>query len=204
MIHCTSEYFTSCGLTIWQPAKGHRYGPESLALADFVRAGEGVRIAELGSGVGVIALLIASRTKGAAVYAVEIQDSLHAIAVRNVKGNGYERSVTCVNDDYRRFAAENRNAFDLVVSNPPFYAAGPGRMSPNSQRAQARHEINGTVADVVKAARDLLVSGGKFAVVFARRRVGELRRAAVDAGLEENRIEEPESGSFLLLEFQKN
>ncbi|MFA5811469.1 MAG: methyltransferase [bacterium] len=203
MENLTSEQFDSIDLRIWQPAKGHRYGPESLALADFVQLKAGERVIELGSGVGVISLMLAARAKGVSITAVEIQELLHAIAVRNVRENGYELSVTCVNDDYRRFAEANRNAFDLVVSNPPFYVAGQGRMSPDPQRAQARHEMNGTLADLVASADEMLAPNGRLKIVLDSRRLDELMDTAERKKFKACRSDISNQHAFVLVEFKK-
>jgi tRNA1Val (adenine37-N6)-methyltransferase len=200
----TSEHFDSAGIAVLQPARGHRYGAESLALADFVRTLPGARVAELGSGVGLISLLIAARLAPREVVAVEIQPALHEIARRNVRENGYGAAVRCVNEDYRKFADGNEGEFECVVSNPPFYRSGDGRIPPDPVRAAARHEINGTVEELAASAHALLSRGGHFFVVFDARREEELRLAASAAGFGEIRIERPEGAAYVLAEFRKN
>ncbi len=196
----TSEHFASVGLTIWQPARGHRYGDESLALAEFVRIDRGLRICELGSGVGVVSLVIAARYRPVHVMAVEIQRPLHDIALRNVSENGLGDVVTCVNGDMRQFAKGRQGSFDVVVSNPPFYARGEGRLSPDSQRAQARHELNGTIEDFVQCAHALLKEGGLFFVVFDKKRNKELDAAISANGFRVVRSEKSEGSAYFLYE----
>lgn len=197
----TNERFESSGLTIFQPAHGHRYGRESLALAAFVKNCEERRFCELGSGAGVIALQVAALQQPSSVTAVEIQPSLHAIALENVRTNGLEGIVKCVNEDIRRFAQTHAGSFDVVVANPPFFPASDGRLSPDTQRATARHELNGTIADFVKAARELLVDGGRLSVVFDKRRKEELLSAARACGFSPMRLEEPSGEAYVLGEY---
>lgn len=179
----TSEYFESVGLTISQPKAGYRYGEESLALADFCRVEKGQRVAELGSGVGVISLIIAVRDAPAQVVAVEIQDSLHRIALLNVDKNNLGGVVCCVNDDYRRFACANRAAFDVVLSNPPFYPAGSGRLSAHSQRAAARHELHGSLGDLISSAHLMLKPKGRLVLICLQERHEEFMRKAISRDL---------------------
>lgn len=209
----TSEYFESIGLNISQPKSGHRYGAESIALADFCRVRECDRVVELGSGSGVISLIIAARDKPERVVAIEIQQELHRIAVANVAANqnkvglSFPRKresiadtgspikslgdnkhmpisqiVECVNADYRKFAVENKGMFDVAVANPPFYRVGSGRISGDPVRAAARHELNGTIEELLKAAHQLLVGGGRFALVFPVERLRDLELAIKSTG----------------------
>ncbi|MFH0798646.1 MAG: methyltransferase [Pseudomonadota bacterium] len=178
----TSEFFESVKLLIRQPAKGHRYGSESLALADFCRVREGSRVAELGSGCGVISLVIAARDHPRNVAVVEIQDSLHRIAIGNMEENDLGGIVGCINADWRKFAKENPQSFDAVVANPPFYRCGSGRQSDNAERAAARHEMNGTIGDLVAAAREILVPGGGLFLAFPSIRRDELIALAGSKG----------------------
>lgn len=197
------EKLESSNIIVYQPATGHRYGEESLALAKFVDVHAGQRVVELGSGVGIISLLIAAQKKPSHIDAVELQHSLHEIAKKNVAENGYDQIVSCINDDFRSFAQANSNEYDVVISNPPFFTASHGRLSPDPQRAAARHELNGTIEDLVSAAYKLLVPLGKFFVVFDSRRNFELKKAANKQGLKDIRIESSRESSFVLIEFNK-
>jgi len=156
-MNLTCENFESAKLTVYQPATGHRYGEESIALAAFATVKPDQQVVELGSGVGIISLLIAAQNNPSRIDAVELQPSLHEIAVKNVLKNGYEHIVHCINEDFRYFAQANRNKYDVVISNPPFFTAGNGRLCANPQRATARHELNGTIEDLVAAAYNCLL-----------------------------------------------
>lgn len=199
----TEEYFDSVGITVHQSKSGHRYGAESLALADFIHAQKGDRVAELGSGSGVISLIIAKRDRPDLVAAVEVQEEMYKIALDNVKRNNLENIVTCINEDWREYSGKYKSSFDLVVANPPFYAAGSGRISENESRAKARHEINGTIADLARAASELLVPYGRFAVTFNSRRREELIHSANSANLAIFREGTAFSEDYFLLEFKK-
>ena len=203
MTQLTSEIFESNDLTVYQPARGHRYGAESVALMRFVRAEPGLAFCELGAGCGLISLVIATELAPASVTAVEIQKTLHEIALYNISENELDDIVACVNEDIREFAKKRARSFDVVVANPPFFKAPEGRLSPLSQRAMARHELNGTIEDFVKAAHTLLKSEGRFFVVFDSRRSEELRTAAKDAGFKTAKVEEPETSAYFLLELSK-
>lgn len=188
MLATTSEYFESADLIIHQPAQGFRYGTESIALASFCRAHPGQRVAELGSGVGVISCIVAARDRPAEVVAVELQEAMHRIARENVRRNALEAVVRCVRDDYRRFARLHHDAFDVVISNPPFHPAGAGRIPPDPLRATARHELHGAFTDLIDAVGTLLRRGGRFVLAFRRARCAEAVEAASRRGLDVRRM----------------
>lgn len=195
----TCEKFDSLGLVVFQPQRGHRYGKESLALGEFCRANEGEHVVELGSGSGVISLLVAARDKPEKVVGVEIQGEFCAISRFNVSKNCNLGFVEFVNQDWRIFSIEHKGEFDLVFSNPPFFAARSGRISPDSMRAAARHELNGTVFELAASAKRLLKSDGRFVVAFPKDRTEELMRAANNCRFILSR--ERSFNSFVLREF---
>lgn len=188
MRNLTSEIFDSCGLVVNQPEEGYRYGAPTIVLAEFASVGRGLRAVELGSGCGVVSMVLAARCEPASVVAVEIQRGLHEIAVRNVEANNLGGVIDCVNADYRDFARGHRGSFDAAVANPPFYASGRGRVPADPERAAAHHEMNGTLPDLIDAARLILVPGGKFTVVFPDSRRIELMEEASRRGFEARRI----------------
>jgi len=181
-MNLTSEYFQSLDLTIYQPEKGHRYGVESLALADFVQIERDGGMAEFCSGVGIISLIISKKYRPSKIVAIEIQSELHEISLKNISENQVEDVVEVVCCDYRGYAERYSNLFNHVVVNPPFYAIGTGRMSSDPQRAQARHEINGTLDELLESCRAVLKERGKLSIVFPKLRGSELLDKALKLG----------------------
>lgn len=196
----TSEYFESVGITVSQLKDGHRYGEESIELADFCCVGGDV--VELGSGCGIISLIIAARDHPASIVAIEIQKTLHKIALKNVEQNNLSKIVTCVNDDFRTYAREHPSSADVVISNPPFYAINSGRMSRNSLRASARHEVNGTIDGLMASAHLLLRPNGKLFLVFLKLRKDELLNSAEKMGFKISRMSEMNAKPYFLVEFE--
>ena len=200
-IGTSSEYFESTGITIIQPLHGHRYGEESIALADFCRVKGSDLVAELGSGCGIISLMIAARDRPKKILAIEIQQSIHEIAVKNVEANNLGKIVSPINGDYRELAAKYEAKFDVVLSNPPFFRIQAGRLSSNAERAQARHELNGTVEDLLVAAKRLLAPNGRFLLVFSENRREGLMKFANLNGFATRC--QSSRGTFFLSEFEK-
>jgi len=197
----TSEHFESVGLTIWQPSKGHRYGSESLALAAFCELSPHERVVEFGSGVGVISLVLAAKNQLREIVSIEIQGMLHEIALKNVRENECGAIVRCVHGDFRNFSKKNRQIFDVVVTNPPFYSAGNGRLPADAQRAAARHELSGTLSELLEAAKRVLRPQGRLAMVFKNDRYDELVGDASSLGFEKIRDDGEGGSDFFLVEF---
>lgn len=174
----TSEKFESVGIDLSQPASGHRYGEESLALANFCRAKKNEIVADFCSGCGVVGLYIAARDKPRKTFCVEIQSSLCEIIQKNITDNSLQSSVECVCQDYRGFADVHQDEIDAIVSNPPFFPAGEGRMPSNELKAAAKHELFGNIDDLFTSVRLALKDNGRFALVFPVSRRSEAMKMA--------------------------
>ncbi len=162
-------------LTVQQPLHGYRFSLEAFLLADFVPAMAAGPLFDLGTGCGIVALLIARRWPLARLVGVELQASLALIAGHNVRHNGLECQVDIVQADVRQarplFAA---GAFGTVVCNPPYRAVGHGRLNPKAEKAIARHELTLTLAQLLQATRHLLRRRGLLVMVYHPTRLHEL------------------------------
>lgn len=156
--------------------RGCRPGHEVVLLSESVEIKPGERVAELGSGVGALALTLAARA-AVEVVGFEIQPGLVEIALRNADLNArlLRGSVRFETHDIRQLGGtEWEGKFDHVLANPPFYRAGQGRRSPQTARALARHEIGATIDDFVRAAAILLRPRGRFHCIFRPERLEDL------------------------------
>lgn len=162
------------GVKIIQKKKGYRFSMDSLLLTEFVNL-EGVKKAmDLGTGSGIIAILLAKRSAGVGVTGVELQDDLFDLAMRNVELSSLSDRVEIIKEDIRLLRNRfEEGSFDLIVSNPPYYPAGKGRTGPNLERAMARHEVTVTMTDIIEASSYLLVEMGKIAIIYPAGRLKE-------------------------------
>jgi len=179
----TSEYFETVGIKVWQPSKGYRYGADSLMLARYCEKKVYGDVLELGAGCGIISLVLASLKNVMHVHAVEIQKALYDVCMRNIEVNDMNERVSCINMDYRDFSKQYRKKFDFVVSNPPFFKVGSGRISPYEQRAMAKHELFGGISDLVLSMAVLLRDTGRSFIIFPSDRDGDLMDAVKANGL---------------------
>ncbi len=185
----TRDRLEKWDLWIEQPRRGYRFSVDSLILSEFCRLRPGERILDLGTGSGVIALILARRDTTAMITALEIQPGLAGLARKNVKANGLEGRVSIVEGDINEARKLLKaGGFDHVVSNPPYRPPGSGRLCLESQEALARHEILTRLEGVVAAARHALRPGGRFSVIYPAERASTLLTAMTGARLEPKRL----------------
>lgn len=180
-------------ILIRQKKRGYRFSLDAPLLADFIRPRASDELLELGTGSGVIALLLSAR-RFAHLTAVEIQASLAGLARRNVRLNGLGDRISVLRADLRRFRPGRR--FDIVFSNPPYIPKSTGFLSAEPEKSVAKHELKCDIQSVMRAASELLKPGGRACFVFPARRAEDFARAAEAAGLavRRRRFVHPRSG----------
>jgi tRNA1Val (adenine37-N6)-methyltransferase len=172
-------------LRVRQPEKGYRFSIDSVLLADFASACCGRSVLDLGTGSGVVLLLLARRCDVLKTgVGVEIQRTLWEYACRNNLENGLWDRLSAVLGDLREpIPGLSPRSFDLVVANPPYRKIGEGRRNPDPRREIARHEVACTMADVFTAAGRYLAPRGRFAIVCPSARLPELFSLGEAAGI---------------------
>lgn len=174
-LESTTDRFFGGRLSLEQPRRGLRAGTDSLLLALEAASRDAERVVDLGAGVGAVGLAFALARPAAHVTLLELVPALCALATRNAAANGLSERVTVRPGDVRsaRTLLAAASA-DLVVTNPPYYAVGTGRLSPDPLRAAAHHEVAGTLGDFLAAARHALRPGGELLVVHKPERLTDL------------------------------
>jgi len=175
-------------LVLRQPRRGYRFNVDSVILAGFctrVIHTPPVEAADLGAGCGVVGLLLARRWRSCRVRLVEIQRELADLARANISDNGLDDRVSLVQADLRRpedwlGPVEP----ELVVSNPPFFKRGAGKISQDRQVAVAKHEVRCSLQELFAACAAALSQGGAAAVIHAAERRDDLLDQLRRRGLE--------------------
>lgn len=166
-------------LTLLQPKDGYRFTLDALLLCDFAGAGNQKTIADLGTGCGVIALVLARLASNARVTAFEQGRQGVGLAQENVRLNGLDQQVTILHEDVLHVRHHlSVSSCDLVVSNPPYRKQGRGRLNPDPGRLAARHETTAGLADFLAAAKYLVKPTGRICVVYHSSRLPEFMAAA--------------------------
>ena len=142
------------------------FGMDAVLLSGFARAGEGDRVLDLGTGTGIIPLLMEAKTKASHLTGLEIQAESADMAARSVKLNGLESKITVVNGDIKEAVSLfGAASFDVVTCNRPYMTENHGLTNPNAPKAIARHELLCTLEDVIRQSARLLKPGGNFFMV---------------------------------------
>ncbi len=178
------------GYRIIQNEKLFCFGMDAVLLSGFARVKEGGHALDLGTGTGIIPILLAVKTRGEHFTGLEISEYCVDMAQRSVVLNELEHRVKIVQGDIRKagelFAPAS---FDTVTSNPPYMTAQHGLVNPDLEKAAARHEILCTLEDVVRAAAKLLCVGGHFYMVHRPFRLAEIIRVLSQYRLEPKRMQ---------------
>jgi tRNA1Val (adenine37-N6)-methyltransferase len=171
-----------------QHRRGYRFSLDAILLAAFVSLRPRDCVADLGTGTGVIPIILADRNAGVRITGFELQPALLDRARRSVAVNGFSARIQVVHGDIRRIDSVARpGSFDSVVCNPPYRRASSGRISPNAERQIARHESAGGLEDFLSAAAFLLRPKGRFTIVYLASRAVDLFAALRQTGLEPKR-----------------
>ena len=175
----TIDELRACGLRIIQPLDGYRLSLDPLLLCDFAGAGSALRIIDLGTGCGIIPLILARKNPDASLVGVELQEEMAGLAVRNVALNGFQERIEVVCDDILSLAGRFPvSSFDLVTANPPYRKPGSGRVSPKAGRDLARHESSAGLADFLAVAKYLVKPSGAICFISHPSRLVEFIRCA--------------------------
>lgn len=177
------------GLKLIQRADAFCLGTDSVLLADFARVGKRERVIDLGTGTGVIALLLCAKEDTLIADACDIQPDIADMARRSMRLNEWEARVRVLELDMLK-APEVYGAgvFDHVVCNPPYSKADSAISSDSQTKRIARHEGALTLSDVCNTASKLLKYGGRFSVVFPAQRLFELMTCMQNANLAPKRV----------------
>lgn len=195
---------------IFQKKNGYRFSVDALLLAHFVRVEKGDLIVDLGTGSGVIAIIMAQRKECGQIVAVDIQVDLVDMARRSVELNDLQEKVNVCRGDVRKIETLFKpGSFDVSIVNPPYRKVSSGRLNPDAQKSVARHEIKGTIRDFLKASAYALRKSGRAYIIYPATRMVELLYIMRIAGVEPKRMRMVHShgvtrGEFVLVEGVKN
>jgi tRNA1(Val) A37 N6-methylase TrmN6 len=163
------------GLRILQNPKGFCFGTDAVLLSHFAVLKKGDRAADLGTGTGIVPILLAGRAKDITITGLEIQGPVAEMARRSIELNGLAKRISVITGDIRDWKTVlGSTRYTLVLSNPPYKKAGSGRINRADGKAVARHELLCTLEDVLEAAAGLLISGGRFAMVHRPERLMDI------------------------------
>ncbi|KXG74158.1 tRNA1(Val) (adenine(37)-N6)-methyltransferase [Thermotalea metallivorans] len=163
------------GLKIIQNPEGFCFGVDAVLLSNFCEIRKNWRVIDLGTGTGIIPILLAGKTNAKEIIGVEIQEEVAEMASRSVKLNQLEGRVHVIHEDFNKVVDQlEPYSFDAVTSNPPYMNEGGGLVNPESAKAISRHEIKCTLEDVIRVASKLLKDRGHFYMVHRPQRLVDI------------------------------
>lgn len=177
------------GRYIIQDPKRFCFGMDAVLLSGFARVRSGETVLDLGTGTGIIPILLEAKTDGGHFTGIELQEESADMARRSVAYNQLEDKIEIVTGDLKQAAdLFALSSFDVVTTNPPYMAGDHGLKNPGDAKAIARHEIACSLEDVLRAGERLLRPGGRFYMVHRPFRLAEIIHLMVEHHLEPKRL----------------
>jgi len=205
----TLDSFFNGKLQIIQKKKGYRFSMDTVLLSQFIQIRKNERVIDLGTGCGILPLVLSQTTKAHSFVGIEIQKGLADCAKKNVVLNHLEDRISILKEDFRKLREVfPPGSFDVVLSNPPYRKYRTGRINPSMEKAIARHEIKGTLEDLISIASYLLPPKGRCYLIFPAQRTVDLLVSLRNRKLEPKRLQfvHPHRGGeakFILTESMK-
>jgi tRNA1Val (adenine37-N6)-methyltransferase len=193
-------------IRIFQKKKGYRFSIDVILLSHFISLKPHISVIDLGTGSGIIPIILSNHYPHIQWLGLEIQEHLAALALKNVDLNGLKDRIRIIKGDVRKieklFPA---HSFDAIVFNPPYRKMNSGRINPLIEKAIARHEIKGSLKEFLQAARYLARTGGKIFTIFPAKRLAELICLFRENKIEPKRMkmvfsDEDKTAEFVLVE----
>ena len=179
------------GLKVIQNNKGFCFGIDSVILSDFAKnIKDNSRVVDLGTGSGVIGLLLCNKTKLKEIIGIEIQKDVANMAKRSIRLNNLENMFQIVNENINDIFVQgilNKNQYDVVVMNPPYKEVGTGKQNEDEVKLISRHEIKAKLSDFIATASNLLKDKGEVYIVHKPERTIDIMQK-----MRENKIEPKE------------
>jgi tRNA1Val (adenine37-N6)-methyltransferase len=201
-------------ISIYQYTEGFSYGTDAVLLSAFVKVKKGSIGVELGTGTGIIPILLCHHKSPEKIFAFEIQKDYALLASENVELSGMTDRIEIICDDIKNitpyyFRDRGVESVDFVFSNPPYMKMTSGYLNDSERKLTARHELFCDINDVCTSASKLLKNGGDFFVVYRPDRLTDLIVALRRANLEPKELVEVvsrkgEAPALLLLKARKS
>lgn len=177
------------GYCIIQDPKRFCFGMDAVLLSGFANAKKGEKVLDLGTGTGIIPILMEAKTESTDFTALEIQEESADMARRSVSYNQLDEKIKIVTGDIKDASKIfGASSFQVITTNPPYMIGTHGENSPSMAKAIARHEVLCTLDDILRESARLLVNGGRFYMVHRPFRLAEILSKMVEYKIEPKRM----------------
>lgn len=163
-------------LKIIQKKDGFCFGIDSILLSDFAKKiKDNSKVVDLGTGTGIISILLCKKTKLSKIIGIEIQKEIYEIAQKNIKLNKLENKFEVINENIKNIEKIiEKNSIDVIVTNPPYKKINTGIKNENKIKLISRHEIEAKLEDFIEISKKLLKDKGEFYMVHRPERLAEI------------------------------
>lgn len=163
-------------LKIIQNTKGFCFGIDSVLLSDFAKKiRKNAIVADLGTGTGIISILLSNKTDTKKIYGIEIQEEVADMAKRSVKLNKLEDKIDILNENIKNISNKlGLSSCDVVVTNPPYKKTGTGLLNDKTSKIISRHEVECTLEDIINQSFKILKDKGEFYMVHRPDRIVDI------------------------------
>ncbi len=168
------DFFYKNQIKIFQNRKGYRFSVDSPILADFVPYSNNNGV-EIGSGSGIISLLLLFRNKIPFITGIEIQKNLYELSLMSIKANEFQSKFKVINGDFNELYLQFKGIMN-IFSNPPFFKKGIGHLSKNTEVRRGKFEIDIELSDIIKRSGEILGKGGNLFLILPFERFEELMK----------------------------
>lgn len=183
----TLDHFFKKKITVWQLKNGYRFSVDAPILADFLPLRPQKKALEVGTGCGIISLLVLYKNKFSSVTGIEIQNYLFRLALINANKNGMTHQFTPVLGDFNRLY-KKFSGIEIIFSNPPYIKMTQGRMSSNQKIKLAKAEVKLNLKSIVEKSHNILGPEGNLYLILPYSRQEELKELALNTGFHISRI----------------
>jgi len=164
------------GLKIIQNTEGFCFGIDAVLLSDFAKEiRNNSKVLDLGTGTGILAILLVGKTNLEKIYGVEIQEQVAQMAKRSVRLNNLENKIEIINKNIKELEEIfKKNSFDSIITNPPYKKLETGKTNEKENKFISRHEVTANLEDFIKISFNLLKDKGTFYMVHRPERLAEI------------------------------
>mgnify|MGYP006341768581 FL=1 len=181
----TLEDLPSVNCKIIQKKKGFRFTVDSILLVNFLKLKKNTNLLDIGTGTGIMPLLLCRKEEINLITAVEIETENAKMFEKTIEINSLKSKIKLINTDVKNYKEE---PFDMIISNPPYMKLNEGYVSPHDYRAGARHEVNLDLKELLINGKRLLKNGGSFNLVYRTNRFMEVLDEARMLNLNAKRV----------------
>ena len=164
------------GYKIIQNSEGFCFGIDSVLLSDFAKdIRHNSKVMDLGTGTGILCILLAGKTKLKEIYGIEIQEEVADMARRSVELNSLQNKVKIINESILNLEKIfEKGSIDAIVTNPPYKKLNTGLQNDNEKKVISRHEITANLEDFIRISKDMLKDKGEFYMVHRPERLVDI------------------------------